>query len=260
MALIICPFAFCSNEIWVLIKIHGKISHKHAQYCFCLLNMKTEIEAKFPDIDPVALRLKLSEIGAIRAHAEILMRRKTFDFADKKLWGKKGWVRIRDEGDKVTMSYKQLDDRTINGTKEVSLVVDDFDTAGDFLESIGLENKSYQETKREKWVYEPKLPAKSSRKVAESGKQNRSEAVEITVDTWPWVPTFVELEGPTEDSIKQAAIALGLDWSKAMHGSVETIYQMHYDVTEKEIDYWPNITFVPTPEWLIATRKTKREN
>jgi hypothetical protein len=39
--------------------------------------METEIEAKFPDVDPDALRLTLKEKGAILVHPEILMRRKT---------------------------------------------------------------------------------------------------------------------------------------------------------------------------------------
>ncbi|MBP6943247.1 MAG: hypothetical protein KBB55_04375, partial [Candidatus Buchananbacteria bacterium] len=94
--------------------------------------------------------------------------------------------------------------------------------------------KAYQETKREKWLLGD---------------------VEVTIDTWPWVPTFVELEGPTEEEVKAAAQKLGLDWNQVMHGSVETIYQMHYDFTEAEIDHWDSITFIPEPEWLVAKKK-----
>jgi adenylate cyclase class 2 len=197
--------------------------------------METEIEAKFPDVNPDAIRSKLCEIGAVLEYPEVLMKRKVFDYPDGRLRKIGGWVRVRDEGSKITMSYKQLNDRTLHGTKEVNITVDSFDRACDLVESIGLHPDSYQETKREKWMLGD---------------------IEVTIDTWPWVPTFVELEGPTGEGVRTAAEQLDLDWSKAMHGSVETVYQMHYDFTEDEIDHWPSITFVPEPDWLLAKKKS----
>ena len=44
-------------------------------------------------------------------------------------------------------------------------------------------------------------------------------------DTWPGLPTFVEIEGPDEASVRQAAAALGLDYSQARFGSVDEIYK-----------------------------------
>lgn len=195
--------------------------------------METEIEAKFPDIDADSLRLTLKEKGAILEHPEVLMRRKNYDYSDRRLEKIGGWIRVRDEGNKITLSYKQLNDRTLHGTKEVNIVVDDFDKTCQFLESIGMAAKAYQETKREKWNY---------------------KGVEVTIDTWPWVPSFVEFEGPTENLVKSVASDLRFDWSTAMHGSVETIYQMHYDFTEEEIDGWESITFIDPPAWLLAKK------
>ncbi len=196
--------------------------------------METEIEAKFPDIDPDAFRAKLKALGATLEHPEILMRRKTFDYLGNRLEKTGSWVRVRDEGDKITLSYKRLDDRTLHGTKELVVVVSDFEKACDLITAIGLEAKSYQETKREKWVL---------------------DGVEVTIDTWPWIPTFVELEGPSEKSVRTVAEKLGFQWSGAMFGSVEGVYQMHYDFTDSEIDHWEEITFVPAPDWLLARKK-----
>lgn len=196
--------------------------------------MHTEIEAKFPDIDIADLRQKLRSSGAVLAYPERLMRRRTFDLPDRSLYAKGGWVRVRDEGDKITLSYKQLDDRTFQGTKEATVTVGDYDAACAVLRAIGMVQKSDQETKRELW---------------------KLGDVEITIDTWPWAPSFAELEGPDEEAVKRVAAALGFDWSRAMHGSVETIYQMSYDATDEEIDSWPSITFVPVPEWLLAKKK-----
>lgn len=196
--------------------------------------MSTEIEVKFVDVDLAAVRARLREIGATLVHPEILMRRQVFDYPDKRLYAVGGWVRVRDEGEYVTLSYKQVNDRTLHGTEEITLTVDTFESTGAFLQAIGMQMKSSQETKREKWMY---------------------GGVEITIDTWPWIPTFVEIEGASEEVVMQTAQDLGFDWSKALYGSVEPVYQMHYDVTEEEINHWESITFVPTPDWLLARKK-----
>ena len=195
--------------------------------------METEIEAKFPDIDVKQMRSLLASKEATLEHPEVLMRRKNYDYPDRRLEKIGGWIRVRDERNKVTLSYKQLNDRTLHGTKEVNVTVDDFSKTCQFLEAIGMEATAYQETKREKWSY---------------------REVEVTIDTWPWVPTFIELEGPTEKLVREVASDLGLDWNTVMHGSVETIYQMHFDFTEQEIDGWESITFIAPPDWLLAKK------
>lgn len=196
----------------------------------CTKIMQTEIEAKFTDINMDGMRARLKELGAKLVYPERLMKRINYDYKS----GGNAWVRVRDEGDKITMTFKRILDRSLHGTQEVNLVVDDFQRAGEFLDAIGMTGKSLQETKREQWIL---------------------DECEVTLDTWPWVPSFLEVEGPSEAAVRSAAAKLGMDWSHAMHGSVETVYQQHYDVTEEEIDAWPSITFIPVPDWLEAKRK-----
>ena len=196
--------------------------------------MEVEIEAKFLDIDVEKLREKLKAIGAKLNYPERQMRRCVFDYPNRRLEKIGGWIRVRDEGDKITFSYKQLNDRTLHGTKEIETTVGDFQKMIDLLKAIGLDKKSYQETKREKWTF------------GES---------EITIDTWPWIPPFVELEAPSEPKLKDLAQMLEFSWGEALHGSVETAYQKYYNFTESEIDHWPEIAFIPEPDWLLAKRK-----
>jgi len=196
--------------------------------------MNTEIEAKFLDIDLDSMRKKLQDIGATMVYPERMMKRKNFDHPDGRLQKMSGWVRVRDEGDQITLAYKQLNDRSITGTKEVEMVVSDFDAAKLFLESIGLVQTSYHETKREKWM---------------------KDGVEIVLDTWPWIPSFIEIEGPTEAEVRAIAGELGLDWTKAVFGSVEIAYQAVFDVTQEEVDNWPLITFVDVPADIEAKRR-----
>ncbi len=194
--------------------------------------MQTEIEAKFLGIDPEAIRQKLREIGAKLIFPERLMRRRTFGSKDGSLEKVGAWIRVRDEGDRVTLSLKQLKSYTLHGMSEISIEVKDFEGASRILAALGFRQKAYQETKREKW---------------QLGK------AEITIDTWPWIPTFVEIEGPEEGVVKETAEKLDLDWRKALHGSVEYVYEKYYDVTE--VDSWPEITFVPVPDWLSSKKR-----
>ena len=91
--------------------------------------MQTEIEAKFLDVDPDSVRERLFSIGGIMTHPERLMRRKVFDFPEGTSDQDSAWVRVRDEGDRITMSYKRQHDMTLHGTSEHELVVDDFNAA-----------------------------------------------------------------------------------------------------------------------------------
>jgi adenylate cyclase class 2 len=196
--------------------------------------MQTEIEATFTQIDVEAVRAKLTDLGAVCVHPERLMRRKNYDYEDNRLNDVRGWVRLRDEGDVTTLAYKQVNDRTLHGTQEVFTVVKDFAATDSFLVAIGLIEKTYQETKRESWML---------------------DGVEVEIDTWPWIPSYLEIEGKTEKDVQAVAAALGFDWGTALFGSVENVYQEIYDVTEHEIDAWELITFTEVPEWLELKRR-----
>ena len=196
--------------------------------------METEIEAKWLNIDKDAIRQKLRSVGANLVTKERKMIRSVFDYPDMRLEKVGGWVRVRDEADKVTMSYKQLNDRSVHGTKEVNLVVDNYENACSFLSAIGLAGNSIQETMRESWELD-------------------GSAIEI--DTWPWIPAFVEIEAKSEQELRRTAKLLGLDFKDALHGSVETAYMAVYDVTEMDVDGWPEIRFGDVPSWLLAKKK-----
>jgi adenylate cyclase, class 2 len=196
--------------------------------------METEIEIKFPNVDPASLRSTLSSAGAVLTHPERLMKRRNFDYPDRSLEKKGGWIRVREEGDKVTLSYKELRSRTLHGTKEIGLDIGDADKMAELFVAIGFEQKCYQETRRESW---------------------KLGDVDVTIDTWPWVPSFVELEGPSEEAVRDAADKLGFVWEDGMHGSMESVYQMVFDVTEEEVDAWPVITFEEIPAEVEARRR-----
>ena len=188
--------------------------------------MNNEIEAQFLDINKNEIRKKLKQIGAKLVKPEVLMRRIVFDV------GPHQFARVRDEGDKIVMTYKNVsDDKSIMGTKEVNVVVDSYENAILLLKSCGLEEKAEQESLREVWIL---------------------GEVEICIDEWPWLPPFVEVEGPSEESVWDAAEKLGFKKSDAKFGSVDTTYQHYYGINPDIVNlHTPKILFdMEPPEWV----------
>ena len=91
--------------------------------------MNNEIEAQFLDINKDEIRKKLRKAGANLEKPEVLMRRVVFDT------GPHSFARVRDEGDKIVMTFKNVaDDHSILGTKEVALILFHFIHRSDFLQ------------------------------------------------------------------------------------------------------------------------------
>lgn len=167
--------------------------------------MKTEVEAKFTSVDHDSMRKKLGEMNAALTHPMRLMKRVTIDSPYMK--SKDAFLRIRDQGDKTTITYKQFDELSLSGAKEIEIVVDDFEHAVALLAAAGLEHGSFQESKRETW---------------------KLDGVTIELDEWPWLDPYVEIEGLDEKSVKDVANTLGFDWDKAVFGDVMAAYRVQY--------------------------------
>ncbi|MEV7425559.1 MULTISPECIES: class IV adenylate cyclase [unclassified Streptomyces] len=164
--------------------------------------MKHEYEAKFLAVDVADLQARLTALGAVQAFPRTLLTRKIFE--NDALDGG-AWVRLRDEGTRSTLTLKQVTDATtIDGTTEIETEVTDLHAMAEILRNVGMREVRYQENYREEW---------------------RLGEVAFDFDTWPDLPTFVEIEGPDEASVRQAAALVGLDYSEARFGSVDEIYK-----------------------------------
>ncbi len=168
--------------------------------------MKTEIEVKFVDVDIDDIRSRLNKAGAHLEQPMRLMRRILIEEPDHK--AERSFIRVRDEGDKVTITYKRREGKdSLTSAKEIETTVGDFDTMVELFTTAGWNYTTYQESKRETWQYKD---------------------VEVVIDEWPWVNPYVEIEGDSEDAVKSAAAELGFDWSDAVFGSVDVIYNRDY--------------------------------
>ncbi|KPM53241.1 adenylyl cyclase [Frankia sp. CcI49] len=179
--------------------------------------MKHEYEAKFLDVDVADLQAKLAGLGAVQAFGRTLLTRKIFEGGTL---DDSAWIRLRDEGSRITLTLKQVTDATtIDGTTEIETEVTDLAATAEILRRLGVREVGYQENYREEW---------------------RLGEVVFDFDTWPGLPTFLEIEGPDEASVRQAAKLLTLDYAEARFGSVNGIYQSE---TGRDIRTEPTLLF-----------------
>jgi len=177
--------------------------------------MQIEYEATFANIDKDDVRERLKKAGAELVKPEFMQKRRNFNLPKgNEIEG--GWLRVRDEGDKITMSLKVVaKNEAIDDQKEICLVVDNFEKAQEFLSAIGCTKKAYQESMREIWML---------------------DGVEICIDEWPYLEPYVEIEGESEEAVKEASEKLGFDYAKAVFGAVDQQYKEKYGISEEIIN------------------------
>lgn len=199
--------------------------------------MKTETEVKFLNVNFDELRERLHAAGAILEQPMRLMRRVIIE--PPELEKRDAFVRVRDEGDKITLTYKQFHDHdAISGVEELEVTVSDFDSMVEILHLAGLEHKSFQESRRETW---------------------RLGSVEVVLDEWPWLDPYIEIEGPNEKDVQRTADLLGFSWQNAVFGSTTAAYQRQYpDGESRQLVNIPRIMFgEPVPD-IISGKKRKK--
>ena len=182
--------------------------------------METEYEAKFLGIDKSEVRGRLKAAGATLERAEFLQKRWVFDLPAE-MHSQHAFARVRDEGGIITMTWKEFAGTEIDNPKELELVVDSFDNAVEMLKLLGCRASSFQETRRELW---------------------HLDDAKITIDTWPFYPTFVEIEGTSENIVRDASIKAGFDYDTALFCGVSKLFKQKYG-EDIEIRYMPLLTF-----------------
>lgn len=167
--------------------------------------MHTEIEERILEIDKDKTIKKLEDLGATKI-GEWYYKRYTYDFTPKR---ESEWIRLRTNGVETTLTYKKVETREVDGTKEFEIEVSNFDETNKMLEILGYEYKNYQESKRIRYYLND---------------------VEIDIDTWPMIPTYMELEGPSVEKVKELEDLLEVDKSKITTLYVDEIAEQIYGI------------------------------
>ena len=164
--------------------------------------MALEIEAKILEVDVAALETRLQDIGAKRT-SEHVFRIRNFDMPGFLLRADHAWVRLRTDGTHTTLAYKKQHESHM---EEMETHVGDFETTAALLRAIGMIEKHSQEKKRTTW---------------------KRGSITYDIDTWPLIPTFLEVEGDNWAEVERAVRELGYDWEKRMVCPASKIYD-HY--------------------------------
>ena len=162
--------------------------------------MKTEYEVRVLEIDKDELIRKLESLNATKV-GEFNQKRYVYDTIPKEN-GK--WIRLRTNGKETTLTFKDVTSDKIDGTKEVEIEVSDLELTNEFLNKIGFFSKAYQENNRIRYILDD---------------------VELDIDSWPLIPTYLEIEGKDEKSVLDMIEKLELDKSKVTSLDVKSVYE-----------------------------------
>jgi adenylate cyclase, class 2 len=158
-----------------------------------------ELEAKLLDIDVEATARRLRELGA-REGDRLLQRRYVYD-VQPEVPGK--WIRLRTNGIVASLAVKTITSNTIDGVRELETAVPDFDGMAGVLTEMGLRARNYQENWRTSY--------------------SLSDA-ELSIDEWPGIPPYLEIEASSPESVLSTARKLGFEESELKYINTVDVY------------------------------------
>lgn len=167
--------------------------------------MNIEFELRILDVVESKMIEKLESLGAEKV-GEFDQKRYVYDFNPKR---EKEWIRLRTNGSKTTLCYKNVEKNTLDGTKELEIEVSSLEKTNEMLNILGYNAKAYQENRRVRYVL---------------------DGIEIDIDSWPLIPTYMEIEGKNEEEVLKMVEKLGISKEKICYLNCEDIYKEIYGI------------------------------
>ena len=172
--------------------------------------MGIEYEVRVLDINIEETTKKLEILGAKKV-GEWEQKRYVYDTNPV---NPNAWYRLRTNGSETTLTYKNVQANTVDGTKELEIVVSDFDKTNELLELMGYINRGYQENKRIRYML---------------------NGIEIDIDSWPMIPAYMEIEGKSVDEVNEMLVLLDVDMDKVTALNCQDIYKDVYNIDINKI-------------------------
>ena len=121
----------------------------------------------------------------------------------------KKWIRVRQTNDMTTIAVKHI--LADNGTGlqqmlETEIDVPSIKEANNLLEALGYSYKSYQEKERITYIL---------------------DGIELDIDTWPGIPSYVEVEGKDEKDLEKILNKLGYSMTDTVSCTADEIYEKY---------------------------------
>ena len=167
--------------------------------------MHTEFEVRVLDVNKENIIEKLEKLNAQKI-ADFDYKRRVYNFNPPT---NHKWIRLRTDGKKTTLTIKKIESFEIDGTKEMEVEVSDFEETNKMLEELGYKAHTYQENRRTRYVLND---------------------VEFDIDSWPYIPTYLEIEGKSEESVKEMIKLLEIDEDKITSLDVQGVFKEFYNI------------------------------
>lgn len=173
--------------------------------------MKIEYESRILEVDNVSVIKKLEELNAKKVGEWNYVRY----VYDTKPVNENKWIRLRTNGISTTLTYKEFNDATIDGTNELEIEVSDIEKTKEMLEILGYKYRSVQENKRIRYILND---------------------VEIDIDSWPGIPSYIVVERKNEKEVNETINLLKTFGKEVTSLDVEGIY-LKYGYKKEDLNY-----------------------
>lgn len=140
---------------------------------------------------------------------KVLNKKEMIDFVKQFYNNSKKWIRLRKTNKKTTIAVKHIladNDTYIQQMLETEIEVESMQKAKEFLQALGYSHKSYQEKIR---------------------KTYELEKYKIDIDTWPGIPTYMEIEGQDEEDLSYILNKLGYKIEDTISCTADDIYKKY---------------------------------
>jgi adenylate cyclase class 2 len=180
--------------------------------------MAHEIETKVLDVDANEMDKKLQALGAKKmSHTRLSVT--WYGPAGSGVGNQPWYMRIRSNSEgkhQVTWKAKSEILGTARKHKEINFYIDEPEQLADLFEELGFSTYAYQEKDRtsytlKDWVFD--------------------------LDQYPGMPALLEIEGSSEDHVKEAIQMLGLESNKTWAHGERTLIEGEYKMD------WCNMRF-----------------
>ena len=213
----------------------------YARFCDCLLQLKrvnkpyefeicrNKLQGVFNEVDNLTTseeHKKIEGTASTRYLVDLLNRTNNEDLLDRfsnkslveiiKKYGinPNKWVRVRETNGKTTITIKHIlnpelqkdSKEEIQRVMETEMEVSSIEEANSILEQLGFSYRNYQEKNRATYSV---------------------EGVEVDIDSWPMIPSYVEIENDSNELIQSTIEKLGLQEHEIVSCNTADVYKKY---------------------------------
>lgn len=177
-----------------------------------------EIETKILEVEGKGLREKLESMGAEKIQ-EVGLVVDWFSFANVSKDDNPWFLRIRSYSTgKVEVTWKAKSDLigVARKHKEINVIVDSHEKMQDIFIELGLVSYAHQEKNRVSWTL---------------------DGVQFDFDTYPGMPSYLEIEAGSVDEINKMITMLGLENHETWNDGERTLIENKYKLNWSEMRF-----------------------